>query len=216
MKNILALLLLTFFCEAKAQSSATPEIRNLYNQNYRSITYLGMDFSKVVLIGDFSEALGVGGNSATKNAYFKAWNNLVTGEFDKYSIKALVNNQNIATELQGVMEMNNTSKIDELSGYKEPDYTKEAIQQHMNDYMLPSDKGLGVIVLMESFNQNTSKAYIDLVVINMTTKEIVLLKKLETTPRGRGLRNYWAGAIYQFFKEVEKNFGTTWKNDLGL
>ena len=69
---------------------------------------------------------------------------------------------------------------------------------------------------MESFNQDTRKAFIDFVVINMTTKEIVMLKKLETAPRGRGMRNYWAGAIYAAFKEVEKNFGKTWKNEYGL
>ncbi len=40
----------------------------------------------------------------------------------------------------------------------------------------------------------------------METKEIVLLKKLEVNPRGSGLRNYWAGAIFEAFKTIEKTF----------
>ncbi len=201
---------------SNAQSIATPEIQNLYNQNYRYITYLGMDFSKVVLVGDFSEALGVGGDASTKNAYCKAWNNLVTGEFEKYDIKALVNNKNITTNLEGVMKLNYATKVDDLSGYKEPDYNLQALQQHFNEYALPTDKGLGVIWLIESFNRNTPKAFIDFVVIDMASKKIVMLKKLQTDPRGGGLRNYWAGSIYEAFKEVEKNFTKVWKKEFGL
>lgn len=201
---------------SNAQLAATPEIQNLYNSNYRYITYLGMDFSKVVLIGDFSEALGVGGDATTKNAYCKAWNNLVTGEFEKYDIKTLVNNKNITTSLEGVMKLNYASKVDDLSGHKEPDYTLQIIQEHFNNYTLPTDKGLGVILFVESFNRNTPKAFIDFVVIDMATKKIVMLKKLQTDPRGGGVRNYWAGSIYEAFKEVEKKFTKDWKKEYGL
>lgn len=215
-KNFVGVLLALFFYKAIGQSNETIEIQNLYNQNYRFITYLGMDFSKVVLVGDFSEALGVGGDPATKNAYFKAWNNLVTGEFDKYDIKAMINNKNISTNLECIMNLNYSTKIDDLSGYKEPNYSKEAIQQHIKEYKLPANKGLGVVLFIECFNKNIPKAFIDFVVINMENKEIVMLKKLETNPRGSGLRNYWAGSIYEVFKVVEKNFGKTWKAEFNL
>ncbi len=212
--NKAAGILIIFFSSISicyAQLAADKNIQNLYNPNYNYITYLGMDFSKVVLVGDFTEALGVGGDPATKNAYCKAWNNLVTGEFEKYSIKALVNNKNITTSLEGVMKLNYDTKLDDLSGYKEPNYTKEAIQQHIKEYTLPSNKGLGVVLLIESFNKNIPKAYIDFVVVDMETKEIVMLKKLQTDPRGSGLRNYWAGSIYEAFKQVEKDFTKVWK-----
>lgn len=199
-----------------AQSTANKSIQNLFNSNYNYITYLGMDFSKVVFVGDFSEALGVGGDVSTKNAYCKAWNNLVTGEFEKYDIKALVNNKNITTSLEGVMKLNYATKVDDLSGYKEPDYTLEALQQHIRHYNLPTNKGLGVVWLIESFNRNIPKAFIDFVVIDMETKEIIMLKKLQTDPRGGGLRNYWAGSIYEAFKQVQKNFTKVWKQEYGL
>lgn len=194
-----------------AQATPSVNLQNLFNQNYRYITYLGMDFSKAVLVGDFVEALGVGGDASTKNAYFKAWNNLVTGEFEKYSLKNMLHNGNVTTSLEGVMKMNYATKVDDLSGYKQPNYTKEILQQHLNTYTLPTDKGLGVVLLIESFDKNIPKAFIDFVVIDMATKEIVLLEKLQTDPRGGGLRNYWAGSIYEVFKEVEKKMAKDWK-----
>lgn len=194
-------------------STPTPDIQNLYNQNYKSITYLGMDFSKAVLIGDFSEALGVGGDAATKNAYLKAWNNLVTGEFEKYDIKALVSNKNIATDLAPVMNLNYQIAVDSLSGYKTPAYTQEEIQAHIKTKYPTSEKGLGVVWLIESFDRTTNLAHIDFIVFNMKTKEIVMLKKLQTHPRGSGLRNFWAGAIYEAFITVEKSFIKSWKQE---
>lgn len=214
MNQLFLTLLLLFMYGAQvcsAQTATSVNIQNLFNQNYRYITYLGMDFSKAVFVGDFAEALGVGGDASTKNAYFKAWNNLVTGEFEKYSLKALVHNQNITTSLEGVMKLNYATKVDDLSGYKQPNYTKEALQQHLKTYTLPTDKGLGIVLLIESFDKNIAKAFINFIVIDMATNEIVLLEKLETEPRGGGLRNYWAGSIYEVFKEVEKKMAKDWK-----
>jgi|JI8StandDraft_1071087.scaffolds.fasta_scaffold95480_2 hypothetical protein len=199
-----------------AQTQASQDVQNLYNPNYRYITYLGMDFSKVVLIGDFSEALGTNGNPATKNAYFKAWNNLVSGEFDKYNIKALANNKNIVSNIENIMKLNYAANIDSISGYKTPNYTKEEILKHVKTFNLPTNKGLGVFFLIESFNKDITKAFVDFVVINMETKEIVLLKKLEVNPRGSGLRNYWAGAIFEAFKTIEKNFSSSWKSEFSF
>lgn len=207
-----------FFClltsfSLCAQTQASQEIKNLYNSNYRYVTYLGMDFSEVVLVGDFSEALGVGSSPSTKNAYFKAWNNLVSGEVEKYNIKTLINNKNVVANIDEVMKLNYAVSVDSISGYKTPNYSMAEIASHVKKYSLPTNKGLGFLFLIEGFNKDTQKAFVDFVVINMETKEIVLLKKLETNPRGSGLRNYWAGAIHEVFKTIEKNFSTSWKSE---
>ena len=216
MKNIFfALLLLSSNLTFSQVGQLTPALKNLFDPNYRQITFLGIDFSKCKLIGDFTEALGVGetGSGQTKNAYFKAWNNLVSGEREKYNIKAIVKNQNIVADIENVMKLNNAKPVDELTGYKQPDYTAEEIKKHVQQYNTASNKGLGVALLIECFDKNNNQAVIDFVVVDLSTKETILLKKITTTPQGLGLRNYWAGSIYEAFKYIERSFIKEWKKE---
>lgn len=216
MRKVVAIFFVFSMNYLSAQSNvATKNIQNLFDPNFRNITFLGMDFSMIKLIGDFTEALGVGtdANDQTKNAYFKSWNNLVSGERDKYDIKKMVNNKSITADIENVMKMNNATKVDDLTGYKEPNYSTQAIAEHAKLYNTATNKGLGVVLLMECFNRNDNKATIQLLVVDLATKEIVMIKKLETNPRGSGLRNYWAGSIYEAFKEAEKNFVKVWKTE---
>lgn len=103
------------------------------------------------------------------------------------------------------MKLNYAANIDSISGYKTPNYTKEEILKHVKTFNLPTNKGLGVFFLIESFNKDITKAFVDFVVINMETKEIVLLKKLEVNPRGSGLRN-WLELSLRLLRPLKKTF----------
>ena len=176
------------------------------------VTWLGVDFSNVQLVGDFTQAFGYGDQSTdeVKDKYFPAWNNLFFSEQDKYDISKMIRNEKLDYDIEMVMELNSNADSKELRTYKPKMYSQNDIQAIVKKYKLKGKKGLGLVFIAEALNKNEKTGYFHFVVIDMGSSKVLFQEKLEGAPGGFGLRNYWAASMYDVIKNVTKKHFKKW------
>jgi hypothetical protein len=100
------------------------------------ITWLGIDFSQVKLIGDFSQFAGWGHKSSgqIKERYFYSWNALILNERQKYDIKGMTRKSEIFYDIDMIAKLNDSVSLNSLQAYNNPHYTPEDIKQFVSKY----------------------------------------------------------------------------------
>lgn len=171
------------------------------------IIWLGIDYSKVQLTGDFSEFQGTGSYdpSDVQRKYFPTWNMFILNESAKYDIKGMLQKSNLTYDIDMIMELNKNASTDEMMTYNPKTYTKDEIESQVAGYSLDGKKGLGVLFIVESLNKSSVQAAYHFVAINLSTKEVLVHERFVTIPAGIGIRNFWAGSIYKVIKEIKKS-----------
>lgn len=206
MRNILIIFIgLSSFC-SNAQTAS-----DLFKED--EITYLGIDFSHVQLLGNFSQAYGFGEqNSQTvRDNYFPAWNNVIMDERNKYDIAGMLRKDQVLYMPKMIMEINKNADVEELDVYNAEEYSSEQIIKFVSEYPLEGETGIGVLFIAESLNKIDKKAVYHFLAINMANGHILLQERLEGTPNGIGIRNYWAGSVYNVIQQIQKSYYRKWK-----
>jgi hypothetical protein len=178
------------------------------------VSWLGIDFSHVKLIGDFSQFAGIGEKSASqiKNRYFAAWNKLVLNEREKYDIKGMLRRDEVFYDIELTDSLNDNTALCDIESYNNPHYGMEDINKFVGTYDLKGKTGVGVVLIAESLNKADNEAYFHFVAMNLATKEILIHERLRGEPGGIGIRNYWAGAIYDVMRQVENIYYRNWRS----
>ncbi len=215
MKKILALLSLLvigFNSSTNAQSS----IEDFFEPNKTQITWLGLDFSKVKLIGQFSQFADFGNKSAlnVKLEFFPEWNSMIIREPSKYDVKAMIQKDRIEYNTKWVNENNKKTPNDELEAVNLPEYTNEFIAEHIKQQRYGISEGLGMLFFVEYLNKTTELAKIHFLVIDMKSREILLQNSYESKPGGIGIKNYWAKAFLNTITKIKEDSYPTWKQEI--
>src|SRR5688572_11540543 len=100
------------------------------------IRYMGIDYSHVKLIGDFSEFMGAGEatEQTMRKVYFPGWNTLFQEEPDKYNVKSMIKKGDVVYDFDMVNSLNAKSSAEPMEATKTPVYTKEDIQKFIRNY----------------------------------------------------------------------------------
>lgn len=181
----------------------------------KTLVWYGLDFSKAKLVGTFSEMGSAGMKSGLdmKTKYFKGWNDLFFSESKKFNLQKTFRKDDIKFDLS-VIE-NRNSQVDENSilGYNTITLTNDDIQNIVSSYNSNAKEGIGLVFIVENFNNIKSDAFASIFVtfFDINSKKVLLTDKLVTKPAGIGLRNYWAGAIYKMLKEIEEQKYNQWR-----
>ncbi len=212
MKKGFLFVALLFVGSVNAQS-----IKDLFNPSSTPITWFGIDFSHVKLIGDFAQVAEAGqmGPIAIRDTYFPGWNGLFFNEAEKYNVKAMLRKDNITVNTSVIDEINADAPAENLEGTKDPAYTKEDIQGFIRSYNFNATEGLGVMLVAESLNKNHEMATYHFVVFDMKNNEILLHEKISAAPGGIGIRNYWARSFYNVMNNIRDNKYKAWKKMYG-
>ncbi len=207
-KQILIMMLISFTLAGFSQTA-----KDLFNVSDVKISWLGIDFSHVKLIGDFSDFAGAGEKSTVqiRDKYFPQWNHLILSESNKYDLRGMLRKGDLFYDIGMIMDLNARTSIENMETYNVPDYRKEDIEGFVKGYDLNGKEGIGVLFVAECLNKNFTEAYFHFVAINMHTKEVLVHERLRGVPRGFGLRNYWAGAVYNIIKDIRNTHYQTWK-----
>lgn len=210
-KLVLSALLICLFYVSFGQKTS-----DLFYSNSK-VSWLGIDFSHVKLIGVFSEISETGVKNSTniKNKYFPSWNNLFLTESDKYDIKGMLQLNEITNDIDMIMAKNAQTPDDGLEAYKAVNFTSDDLKNFVNEYSLDGKTGLGVVFIVESLNKTSLEASLYCVILNMATKEILISQHFVKSPSGFGLRNYWAGAFYKTIREIKSDVYSQWKRQYG-
>lgn len=208
MKKTLTLLLLCITTITWSQKA-----EDLFHSSDVKFSWLGIDFSHVKLIGDFSQFSGLGDKSSyqVKTIYFPAWNKLVVNEREKYDVNGMLRKDNIFYDIDMIMGINEKTPLEDLEAYNSPVYTREDIVKFINAYDTEGKSGIGVVLIAESLNKAEKEAYFHFAAINLSTKEILIHQRLRGEPGGFGIRNYWAGSIHDVMKQIEKIYYRSWR-----
>jgi hypothetical protein len=193
-------------------------ISDLFSKSDTKIYWLGIDFSHVKLIGDFTQFAEAGSVGAVtiKNKYFSGWNDLILNESKKYDIVGMFRKPNIYFQTNGISTINSNSETESMEADTEPNYKKEDIQSFIKSYDFGAKDGIGLLFVAESLNKRTESGKYHFVAINLTNNEILLHDVFVGKAGGFGLRNYWARSYYEVINEIRDQKYKAWKKTHGV
>jgi hypothetical protein len=206
--SLLLIIILATFA-AHAQTA-----KDIFSTSSYTYTWLGIDYSHVKLIGDFSQFQEIGEVSPAKlkNTYFHSWNNLVLNERTKYDIGLALRKKNIQYDISEAIVKNAETSLEDLAAINAPFYNEAKIQEFVSGYSFKDKNGIGILFIAESLNKSSEEAYYHVVLINLSTKQILIQDRIKGEPSGIGLRNYWAATVYHVMKKIEKTQYKAWKS----
>jgi len=209
-RKLITLLLLL---STAASYSQTRE--DIFKSSDVKTSWLGIDFSHVKLIGDFSQFFSAGEKSTVKirDQYFPKWNNLILAEPGKYDIKGMLRKGDIYYDIDMLMAINSKSSLENMESHNSIIYTVDSLKSFISSYDIKEKDGIGILFIAESLNKNSGEAYFHFVALNMNTKEILIHERLMGKPGGFGLRNYWAGSVFKIIKDIKKVHYKKWKKE---
>lgn len=208
MKRIL--IILFAICTLNAVEAQTA--KDLFSSNNVEVSWLGIDFSHIKLIGDFTQFKDAGEMSPAKikSKYFPGWNKLVIYEPQKFDVKGMLRLDDVFYDIDMITDINAGAPVKGMESNNPPRYKQEDIMKFVNAYALNGKKGIGIAFIAESFNKGAEEAIFHFIAINMSTKEILIYEKVTGRPAGIGLKNYWAGAIYDAMEDIKKKKFKEW------
>ncbi|HSY62885.1 MAG TPA: hypothetical protein VK796_13465 [Cytophaga sp.] len=212
--RILSVLLFLFLA---AFSSSAQTLKDFFGPAKYRVTWLGIDYSHVKIIGPIAEFGGQVPVTAAElqTQWYPAWNQLMVDEKEKFNLYKMLYRPNITYDLQMIKNINAASNIDSLEADKTPAYTEEQIKKFVADYPLENGFGFGAFFIVESMNKASDKAFYHIVIINMATKEVLIQARVQGNASGFGIRNFWAGSYYDAMGKIQKNIYPEWELKYG-
>jgi len=174
------------------------------------LTWYGIDYSRVKLIGEFNQFgdAGVKSESEIRDKYFPAWNELVLKEANKYDIKSAFRKDNVIYDLDIVNLRNskvNPAQMVSVSDSDRNHLNENTVQAIVSEYPV-SGEGYGLVFIAESLDKPTEKGNYYVVLFDKASKKVVLNKKLAGKAAGIGIRNYWARSYYEVLEQSKANY----------
>ncbi len=191
---------LTIPCILNGQTMADA----LYNGT--QVTWVGLDFSnaKFVPAVEFTEV------DADPQLAILKWNNLLEQEPEKFNLCKALESTRCSTNTSFMRKVHEGLTSEELLGRESYSLDKAEIPGMVKDYDTKGE-GVGVVFIVSSFDKTQNMAEYWVTFFNMETKEILHTQRLAAKPSGFGMRNYWAGSVYQALKTIQKNHLNTWR-----
>ena len=188
-------------------------IQDFFNDKAGQVTWLGIDYSQVTLIGEFTQFKDAGtyNPAEIRDKYFPAWNNLVLNESSKFDFKGMFMLSSLVPDITMITALNAASDPEKIKGNTERKYSIEDIRKIVGKYDLAGREGLGIVIIANALNKTTELASYVVVIFNMKDKEVLLFEPVVEKAGGIGIRNYWGGSLYNLVKDGKKNLYWVWK-----
>jgi hypothetical protein len=191
-------------------------VQDLFNKNELNVTYLGIDFSHVKLIGNFSEFMHAGDKNVLqiRDNYFPRWNMVVVNEREKFDLSGMLRKTDIYYDIEMITALNAQTDLEEMESFNTVKFTDEQIDSMVNRYDLANKEGIGVVFIAECLNKSQELAGYHFVAFNMGTKEVLFHRRLSAQPYGYGLRNYWVNSLYKIVQDIKLFYFEEWRSTL--
>jgi hypothetical protein len=199
--TLACLMMATFVKAQSTQDVFDPE---------KKITWLGLDFTAAVFIGDRERF----GSAADTRYLLEAWNSLVINEAQKYDIGKAFNKYNVDNAVDITKSRNAEFDISQVYSDNTADHFRlkpSDIPEIVKTYDFKNLHGMGLMFIIESFNKLNNEGAMWITFIDMDSKKVVLTEKMVAPPGGFGLRNYWAGSIYKVLEQIKKREFEVWR-----
>lgn len=174
------------------------------------VTWLGLDFTSAKLIGD-RERLG---SESDVRRLLDAWNDLILAEPDKFDIAKAIGRVKVENVIAVTKEHNAELDVMTMFSDNEKDYLHikmSDVEEIIAGYDFKDLSGIGLMFNVESFNKINVEGSVWITFINLGTKEVLFTERMVAPPTGMGLRNYWAGCIYEILTKTRKKEFEMWR-----
>lgn len=174
--------------------------------NKCQVTWIGLDFSEAKLIPtvEFATVEADPGTAILK------WNNLLEQEHEKFDLAKALGISNVVTNTSYVAPVNEGVKSQDLLSRTAITLDKEKVPSMVKKYKTNDGDGVGVVFVVSAFNKTSEIAEFYVTFFNMKTREVLHSERISGKPTGFGIRNYWAGAVTQVLKTIEKEYSKAW------
>lgn len=186
MKNIFVIAAALFVCSALA---AQPNVGE-------DVNYYGIDFSK-------TKTFGAAETGAQFKDAFTRINTLVIAEWPKYDPGKFLYKNIVLQDISVTTLVNNEINPSDIettsSGYR---LTDDDIAGMVRRYDLKESEGTGLVIIGELLEKSTYLGGFYVVYFDIASREVLSSRQIIGKARGFGLRNYWAGALYNAMKTL--------------
>ena len=173
----------------------------LFKSSY-GLDFVGLDFSSAKFIGNKAD---YGDPVRLKNEFIPNWNNLFYAQKEKYNIENEFGKKKVNYLVANMIEIN--AILDENYMYSllpVKDFTTKKLQRIVSRYRFNYENEVGLSLIVQSFDKPSKTATIYVVWFNTNTLKVIKSIRRQTSPRGFGFRNFWAGAIFYAIKNMKK------------
>lgn len=180
--------------------------------NEKDITWVGIDFAKAKLTRkSFSLPQEV------LVHYMNAWNMMILSDQKKYNVRLSFRKPVMQYDLSLVTKRNKTLKPANLlcDTVNITDIMSDtAILEYISTLNFPKLTKYAVMVIVESFDENTKMASLWIALVHSGTSEAVVVENFMMSPGGFGTQNYWGRTFYNLFFDINKYAFTRWENSV--
>ena len=190
-------------------------VNSLFAQTFKdvfkeenSLTWLGIDFTEVKVIGHTDTELD---DLAARQ--FSGINDLIINEPKKYELDKAFHKATVESDLSFVKAKNkgiDASKIKSVNAADETRFTNATVAKIVEGYNFGSKKGIGVLFIMESMSKTSEKSSMYVTFIDIGSKKILHTERMVEKVGGFGLRNYYAKSIYEALEDIQKSKYKEW------
>lgn len=174
------------------------------------VTWLGLDFTSTKLIGD-RERLG---SESDVRRLLDAWNDLILAEQDKFDVAKAIGRAKVDNVIDVTKEHNAELDVMSMFSDNERDYLHikvSDVEEIIAGYDFKDLNGIGLMFNVESFNKINVEGSVWVTFVNLGTKEVLFTERLVAPPSGMGMRNYWAGCLYEIITKIRKKEFEMWR-----
>lgn len=154
------------------------------------VDFYGIDFSQVKVVGA----------AETEDQFITAFaniNQLLISEQSKYDVGKF-----LKFDVQSLDIDHAISQVDKLKGVKFKNSKKPEVSLKDIIESYPVKQGNILLIVAKELNKGTNTGTFVAVVFDGEKKEIISEQQFSGKARGFGLRNFWAGALYNGLKSV--------------
>jgi hypothetical protein len=199
----------TVFQTASAQTD-----RGFFSSPSTSALYLGLDFTRAVLIDDANANV-----QDIVERQYTGINELVVTEVKKYDVKEAFHRTDMDHDLGAVDKRNVQVDPGSVKSTNTADYhrfTADSVKRALNGFDYGGKKGLGIIFVVEAMSKSEKSIALWATLVDMQSKKILFTERVEgKTSMSFGFRNYWASGIKSALDEIKKKKYDAWKLKYG-
>lgn len=184
--------------------------------NDGELVWYGLDFSRSKFVGEFETVKGAQPINAYEliNKYIPGWNQLIVNEPANFDLKSAFQKKNVIYDIAPVESLNAKIPTQDLITMNSNTISSADLVQMISNYKTGiKTNGLGLTIIVESFNKPKMLASVWVVFFDIETKKILLNKYCEGKPAGFGIRNYWAGSIKDILNDIRSKKFSQWSKD---
>jgi hypothetical protein len=178
-------------------------------------TYLGIEFTLAKLIHDAESNPAI-----IQSQQFNGINDLIVKEYKKFDVQEAYHRTSWTVDLKEVEARNLKADPNQLMSSNDADLhrlKKTDIDQLISHFNYGSNKGYGILLVVEGMDKTAKMATIWFTLIDMNTKKVLVTDLVEgKLGSGFGFRNYWSSAIKNAINAVKSKNYDLWKASAGV